>query len=258
MGKKKCPECEQCLPAWLAAFGDLMSLLLCFFVLLLSMSTMDAKKISEAIGSLSGAMSVLEGGNQVEVSKKRIQKATPIEVQEETTETVNRVKQAVSDSNEMLDRKQQASITLEEAQDGFTIELPATLLFKQGSAIIENEDTLLFLKRMALLIGEMPNDVKVSVQGHTDNTPPGNKSIFKDNWELSTARSLAVLQELLLDGVKPNKISASGYGEFSPIASNATSNGRAKNNRVELRFFGDKSDQKPAVETSVLEKVTTP
>jgi len=258
MGKKKCPECEQCLPAWLAAFGDLMSLLLCFFVLLLSMSTMDAKKISEAIGSLSGAMSVLEGGNQVEVSKKRIQKATPIEVQEETTETVNRVKQAVSDSNEMLDRKQQASITLEEAQDGFTIELPATLLFKQGSAIIENEDTLLFLKRMALLIGEMPNDVKVSVQGHTDNTPPGNKSIFKDNWELSTARSLAVLKELLLDGVKPNKISASGYGEFSPIASNATSNGRAKNNRVELRFFGDKSDQKPAVETSVLEKVTTP
>jgi len=54
MAKNKCPECEECLPAWLAAFGDLMSLLLCFFVLLLSMSSMDAKKVSEAIGSLSG------------------------------------------------------------------------------------------------------------------------------------------------------------------------------------------------------------
>ena len=73
MGKQKCPECEQCLPAWLAAFGDLMSLLLCFFVLLLSMSSMDAKKVSEAIGSLSGAMSVLEGGVKTEVSKQRIQ-----------------------------------------------------------------------------------------------------------------------------------------------------------------------------------------
>lgn len=70
MGKKKCPDCEKCLPAWLAAFGDLMSLLLCFFVLLLSMSSMDAKKISEAIGSLSGAMSVLEGGIKTEISKR--------------------------------------------------------------------------------------------------------------------------------------------------------------------------------------------
>ncbi|MDD3506508.1 MAG: flagellar motor protein MotB, partial [Sulfurimonas sp.] len=89
--KNKCPECEKCLPMWLAAFGDLMSLLLCFFVLLLSMSSMDAKKISEAIGSLSGAMSVLEGGIKTEVSKRRIQESTPIESADETDEQVNRV-----------------------------------------------------------------------------------------------------------------------------------------------------------------------
>ncbi|MBD3799001.1 MAG: flagellar motor protein MotB, partial [Epsilonproteobacteria bacterium] len=68
MGKKKCPDCPECMPEWLAAFGDLMSLLLCFFVLLLSMSSMDAKKVSEAIGSLAGAMSVLEGGEKTEIS----------------------------------------------------------------------------------------------------------------------------------------------------------------------------------------------
>ena len=83
MGKKKCPDCPKCLPGWLAAFGDLMSLLLCFFVLLLSMSTMDAKKVQEAIGSLAGALSVLEGGTKTEISRERQQQATPIETQEE-------------------------------------------------------------------------------------------------------------------------------------------------------------------------------
>ena len=199
MGKQKCPDCEECLPAWLAAFGDLMSLLLCFFVLLLSMSSMDAKKVSEAIGSLSGAMSVLEGGTQTEISKKRIQEATPMDSQDETAEAVNKVQQAVGDTNEMQQKGETESITLEEAQDGFVIKLPASLLFKSGSATIESQDTLLFLKRISLIIEELPNDTMVSVQGHTDNQGPGAKSPFKDNWELSTARAISVLQELLLD-----------------------------------------------------------
>ena len=256
MGKKKCPDCEECLPAWLAAFGDLMSLLLCFFVLLLSMSSMDAKKISEAIGSLSGAMSVLEGGTQTEISKKRIQEATPIESQDETTETVNLVKQAISDANEMMDKSQEVVVTLEEAQDGFVIELPASLLFKHGSAEIESEDTLLFLKRIALIIDDLPNDVKVSVQGHTDNQLPGAKSSFKDNWELSSARAISVVQELLLDGVEPARVSSSGYAEFTPIATNATESGRIKNNRVELHFYGEESDGKAKTKKSILDKAS--
>jgi len=255
MGKKKCPDCEQCLPGWLAAFGDLMSLLLCFFVLLLSMSSMDAKKISEAIGSLSGAMSVLEGGTQTEISKKRIQEATPIDAQDETAQTVNRVQQAAGDANEMMEKGQNAVISVEEAQDGFVIELPASLLFKSGSATIESQDTLLFLKRIALIIDELPNEMRVSVQGHTDNQGPGAKSIYKDNWELSSARAISVLQELLLDGVKPDRISASGYAQYNPIATNATDSGREKNRRVELHFFGAKSDKSSDVETSVLDKI---
>lgn len=257
MGKQKCPECEECLPAWLAAFGDLMSLLLCFFVLLLSMSSMDAKKVSEAIGSLSGAMSVLEGGSQTEISQKRIQEATPMESQDETVETVNRVQQAIGDSNEMMEKGEAATITLEEAQDGFVIELPASLLFKSGSATIESQDTLLFLKRMALIIEELPNDTMVSVQGHTDNQGPGAKSPFKDNWELSSARAIAVLQELILDGVAPKRISASGYAEFKPLSTNATKSGREKNRRVELHFYGAKAEKKSKSQISILDQVST-
>jgi len=123
-----------------------------FFVLLLSMSSMDAKKVSEAIGSLSGAMSVLEGGTQTEISKKRMLEATPISSQDETSQTVNRIQQVASDANEMMEKTQSPAITVKEAQDGFVIKLPATLLFKAGSATIENQDALLFLKRITLII----------------------------------------------------------------------------------------------------------
>ncbi|PHQ92436.1 MAG: flagellar motor protein MotB [Sulfurimonas sp.] len=255
MAKNKCPECEECLPAWLAAFGDLMSLLLCFFVLLLSMSSMDAKKISEAIGSLSGAMSVLEGGMQTEISKKRIQEATPIESEDETSEAVNKVKQAIGDTNEMQEKGETESITIEEAQDGFVIELPASLLFKPGSATIDNQDTLLFLKRIALITEELPVETRVSVQGHTDDQGPGAKSPYKDNWELSSARAIAVLQELLLDGVSGDRVSAEGYAEFKPAATNATKSGREKNRRVELHFFGKKKDKKSNIQSSVLDTI---
>ncbi|MBU1658257.1 OmpA family protein [bacterium] len=257
MAKKKCPDCQECLPAWLAAFGDLMSLLLCFFVLLLSMSSMDAKKISEAIGSLSGAMSVLEGGTKTEISKRRIQESTPIESQDESTETVNKITQAVLDANEMMEKGHGPTISLEEAQEGFVIKLPASLLFKSGSAVIENEDALLFLKRVALIIEELPNDMEVSVKGHTDNQGPGNKSPFKDNWELSSARAISVLQELLLDGVDPSRISAAGYAEFTPLATNATESGREKNRRVELHFFGKKSEKEAQAKRSILDKASS-
>ncbi len=258
MGKKKCPDCEQCLPAWLAAFGDLMSLLLCFFVLLLSMSSMDAKKISEAIGSLSGAMSVLEGGTQTEVSKKRMLESTPIESQDETSEAVNRIAQAVIDANEMMEKGHGPAISVEEAQEGFVIKLPASLLFKSGSATIENEDALLFLKRIALIIEELPNTLEVSVQGHTDNQGPGKSSIYKDNWELSSARAISVLDERLFDVVDPKRISAAGFGEYKPLATNVTKAGREKNRRVELHFYGTKTENESKVGDSILDKVPAP
>ena len=254
MGKKKCPDCEECLPAWLAAFGDLMSLLLCFFVLLLSMSSMDAKKISEAIGSLSGAMSVLEGGTKTEISKQRIQESTPIESQDETSQVVNRVQQATSDVNEMMEESQSPIISVEEAQEGFVIKLPAALLFKAGSATIENQDALLFLKRIALIIEELPNKMDVSVQGHTDDVGPGANSPFKDNWELSSARAISVLHELILDGVDPSRANAAGFAEYRPVATNVTQTGREKNRRVELHFYGKKQDKDTKIDTSVLDK----
>jgi len=253
LAKKKCPECPKCLPRWLVTFGDLMSLLLVFFVLLLSMSSMDTKKVSEAIGSLSNAMSVLEGSTRTEESVNRILKATPIEKQPETVEEVNRIEAVLADINEIIKSQGGQSVVLEEAEEGFIIQMPASLLFKQGSAAIENDDALLFIKRVALMISQMSNDIEVSVQGHTDNLPIPSNSPYKDNWELSTARAVAVVKELILDGVRPKRLSASGHAQFKPIATNATPEGRARNRRVELHFISKNQQKKNKTTNSVLD-----
>ncbi len=257
MGKKKCPEpdCPKCLPGWLAAFGDLMSLLLCFFVLLLSMSTMDAKKVEEAVGSLSGALSVLEGGTKTEVSQERQQETTPIDQQDETAQKIKTMKRTIIEVNEMLkDGSANATeITLQESEDGFMIRLPAKLLFKTGSAEIESEDALLFLKRIALIIDKLPKDLHINVIGHTDDSAMETAGLYRGNWSLSAERAISVTQELINNDIEPKLLTASGKGEFEPIASNLTPEGKEKNRRVELYFFSKNKDNKESAKKSVLD-----
>jgi chemotaxis protein MotB len=255
MGKKKKPACicPKCLPTWLAAFGDLMSLLLTFFVLLLSMSTMDRNKISEAIGSLNGALSVLEGGVKTEVSHLRQQYATPLENQDETADTVNRIAATVIETNEFVEGGGGPAIAVEDAEDGFMITLPAKLLFENGSATIVGDDAFLFLRRVSQIITEFPQDIEVSVRGYTDNTPIRATALYKDNWDLSAARAISVAKELVSNGVSPNRVHGAGFGEFRPIASNLTEEGRLKNRRVEIRFIGRKKDSNEDAKRTILD-----
>jgi len=241
---KKCKcECPECMPEWLATFGDLMSLLLCFFVLLLSMSTMNAKKVKEAIGSLAGALSVLEGGTQAEVSPERMQKATPIQKTEETTQTVNKLRAAITEFKQLSQGGRGANFILQEGEKGFFIRLPADITFSPGSAKITSTDTLLFLKRISIIINEyLPKNIAIQIKGYTDNTPPPPTSPYSDNWQLSAARAISVLKVLIKNGVNPKRLSAAAYGQYHPIASNLTPQGRAKNRRVEIWFFATKSN----------------
>jgi chemotaxis protein MotB len=254
---KKCPEpdCPKCLPGWLAAFGDLMSLLLCFFVLLLSMSTMDAKKVAEAAASLNGALSVLEGGTKVKVSPERQQETTPIDAEDEQAQKMKTLKRTVIELNEMAKAQEGSKATLEEAENGFMIRLPAKLLFKPGSATIDDDDALLFLKRIALIIQKLPANMRIHVIGHTDDTQPFN-SPFKDNWELSAARAISVVKILIQNHVKPKLLTACGKAEYEPIASNLTAAGKEKNRRVELYFFSKDEDNQESAKKSILDETS--
>ncbi|NPA73703.1 MAG: OmpA family protein [Epsilonproteobacteria bacterium] len=257
---KKCPECDcpKCLPGWLAAFGDLMSLLLTFFVLLLSMSSMDAKKIQEAVGSLAGALSVLEGGTRMEMSREKVELTTTQEMkvnrdQINKSSSMKQLGQVVSEVNEMLKTSGSPNIVFEEAEKGFLLRLPSSLLFKPGEAKITNDDAILFLKRVALIIQKLPRNIIINAIGYTDNTPPPPNSPYKDNWELSTARGVAVVKELIKDGVDPKRLISSGKAQFDPVASNATPEGRAKNRRVELYFFSNGEKGENRAKKSILD-----
>ncbi len=255
MGKKcKQEECPKCLPGWLAAFGDLMSLLLCFFVLLLSMSTMDAKKVNEAMSSLTGALSVLEGGTRTEVSKERQQITTPLDQTDETAQKLKTLQRTLIEINEMAGAEGEAEAKLEEAEDGFMIRLPASLLFKRGSASIDNDDAILFLKRIALIISKLPKHMKCNVIGHSDSGAVAIGSRFRDNWELSSARAISVVKELINNKIEPKLLTACGKAEFDPIATNLTPEGKNKNRRVELMFFSDEED-KDKLKKSILDSV---
>lgn len=253
MAKDKCPECPECLPEWLAAFGDLMSLLLCFFILLLAMSSMDAIKVKEAIGSFQGTMGILPGSEALEANNKLgIPKETFAKNDPTSRDTLENI---VTEVAEITQSANKDTVSLEDSEDGFLIRLPSELLFNEGSASIEYDDAFLFIKRMAMIIAKLPPDVEVAVRGHTDNANYPN-SVYKDNWELSTARALSVLRELIKDGVDPKKLHAAGFADNIPLASNLTPEGRKKNRRVDLHFFSKNVKDKKDIKKSVLDTKT--
>ncbi|GHS89277.1 chemotaxis protein MotB [Campylobacterota bacterium] len=232
-----------------------MSLLLVFFILLLSMSTIDAKKVNEAMGSLSGALSVLEGGTQSEVSRERVQLATPIVKQTESDEVVNRVTVTVSEFNEIIRRKGGAeTVQVQEAIQGFVIRLPAGILFRPGSVSVISADAKLLLKRIAMLTNQMPKDLRIVVRGHSDNIETDLASAeSRDAWSLSTARAVAVVKELIADGLNPERLSAEGLASFQPIATNNTEEGRTRNRRVEIHFMGESKDAEAKTPQTILD-----
>ncbi len=109
--------------------------------------------------------------------------------------------------------------------------LPSGVLFASGKADLSAEGKSV-LTEVAAVLKEFP-DRKFAIAGHTDNAPlRGSK--LKDNWELSTARALTVTKFLIAQGVSPTSLSASGYGEFDPIADNASEPGKQENRRIEI------------------------
>lgn len=225
-----------------------MSLLLTFFVLLLSMATFDKKRVELAIGSLEGSLSVLEEGRETEIHTPSPIRALPLQQDEDAPETVNVFASVVTEYNEMTRVANGPSVKFDEAEEGFTLQIPSELLFDSGSANLNNQDGILFLKRLAMEIVNLPNDMSLKVTGHTDNVALSGTGRFQDNWQLSVARGISVVRELVTNRVNPARLQSCGAGEFKPVATNSTPDGRALNRRVELHFFSLKSSEEGRAE----------
>ena len=218
-------------PAWMATFSDMATLLLTFFILLLSFATMDIVKFRDAMGSIQQALGFMPVGTGM---FQQSSKPTTIELP--VSKGAGGVNQQLS--NEIKDmieeRGLQDDIDFESTPRGVILRVKGRLFFNPGDASLKPE-AYPVLDRIAELIKKFPN--RVSIEGHTDNIPIKN-SKYASNWELSMARALSVLQFLTKSkGIDPKKLSIAGFADTRPVAPNDTPEGRAKNRRVEFVFY---------------------
>lgn len=228
MGEKKCPECKPGSPLWMATFTDMNQLLLTFFILLLSMASMDQRKIKVALGSLQGSLGVLKEGSQTEYTRDDIMSRMSM------VKNVQNVKTKVSQNLQSYAKQAnlQQNITVSESKKGVAVRIMDSALFMPGSADLKEEAKPL-MDKIAAVISESP--FNIVVEGHTDDLPLTTAQ-YPSNWELSTARAVSVVKYFIGKGVSAQKLSAAGYGEFHPVAPNISPESRAKNRRVEINF----------------------
>lgn len=227
---------EKGAPMWVVTFGDLMSLLLCFFVLLLSFSEMDAQKYKELAGSMAKAFGVQK-------TKKTFKKPMGQKIIAREFETVRiskrekeefgkEVKKAVADAK--LGHLKDL-IQVEITEGAVVISMMGETTFASGKANIRHQ-MLPLLKKIAAALQSTKGPIIIS--GHTDNVPISSGP-FASNLALSAARATKVAQKLLSYGhIDPRRLSVAGFGEYQPVESNNSPQGREKNRRVEIVLKG--------------------
>lgn len=257
------PEEEKAgIPAWVVTFADLMSLLMCFFVLLLSFSEIDAQKFKQIAGELSKAFGVQREVPVLEVpmgTSPIFDKFSPAppeptvlnEVKQTTTEKQPELETLKSPTDVAVEAAIQEEIdsTLEQVQsvlepaikDGrvnvsleqqrIVIRVEEKGAFPSGSADLTWEFEGLLLE-MADILVEIPG--KLTIEGHTDDVPIRTQR-FYSNWDLSAARAAAVANALLAEGrLEPARLAVTGLASTEPRVPNTSSENRTKNRRVEI------------------------
>jgi chemotaxis protein MotB len=281
MGKKRNTEHEhENEERWLLSYADMITLLMAFFVVLYAMSNVDSKKFEQLAISLSqslgprqdtplrlnlypavkregtpkrrpkseGALEVPPGDakplkppTSVEPDKPEKPESGKGSAQALRREKAERIREEVIASLMKEGSRDDIKVSVSEDYHKVSIRLAASLLFQPGSAEMESS-ALTMLADLAMIL--KPLELPVAIEGHTDDIPISTPQ-YKSNWQLSAARAANVLLYMQNEyGLAPSLLSASGYGEFRPIADNETAENRARNRRVE--FVVDVPDEEPA------------
>lgn len=220
---------------WLATYSDCVTLLLTFFVLLYSMSSVDQQKLKEISEAFKTVMAGEKGETLLEYDLYNGQvpliggEVTVDEPIDETVDTNQELYYRVKKYAEENGISTVMDISLTER--GIQIQLRDYILFESGTAQLKPESTVV-LDKVSGLLHSIDN--KILVEGHTDDVPI-NTSIYPSNWELSTARAVNVVKYFIeKNNLEPIRLSASGYGEYHPIVENTSNENRAKNRRVNI------------------------
>lgn len=271
MAKRKVEESGGGEASWLNTFADLMNLLLCFFVLLFAMSTVDAEKWEQLINSMqkssfsilsSGGASVGEGMmistgvSQLEMLDDYFKEETNSSDEEETEpkdkETEPTAEEELKEEyeaaglkeseemaeqiEEMLAKRQIDNQAEVDVNAQFVrITLSGALLFDSAQSQIR-EDALPLVDKLSMILANY-NSNQIEIEGHTDNVPISNAK-YENNDVLSAYRAFAVKDYVLEHtALEAGKIYAAGCGEYNPVADNSTAEGRARNRRVEIKIY---------------------
>lgn len=274
MAKRRVEESGGGEASWLNTFADLMNLLLCFFVLLFAMSTVDADKWEQLITSMQSSFSILTSGgstvgegmmiatgvSQLEMldeyyreesnsSDKDTDKQDPLDDKETNGEAgaealKEEFKEAgLKESEEMAEQIEQFmaeqkigdQVELDVNAQFVRLTLSGALLFDSAQSQIR-EDALPLVDKLSLIL-EKYNSNLIEIEGHTDNVPIHNDK-YESNDLLSAYRAFAVKDYILgKSALDAGKIYATGCGEYNPVADNSTPEGRARNRRVEIKIY---------------------
>lgn len=237
MAKKKEESTgEEGCPGWITTYGDLMSLLLTFFILLFAYSSIDIGKFEQAIISLKIAfgVSVMQGANGVMEMQKSFGTGSPPGGNLEWAR-YEEIAESLEKYFEKAKLKEDAKLEINER--GLIIRLTGKVLFDFGKADLR-KDAYPILNKVIEVVKKLPNNI--SVEGHTDNVPIHTKE-FPSNWELSVARASRVVRYFIEVGkISPKKLMAAGYGKYRPLYPNDTLQHRALNRRVEIVVLTNK------------------
>lgn len=235
MIKKKKKE-DPGAPAWMATYSDMVTLLLCFFVLLFSFATLDVQKFQAIAQSMSGSLGVLDSG--ITLTMEPLVNSFPADSPTEEAEEFNKIFEQMSEY--IRENNLEASIILRLDERGLLVRFLDDVLFDSGKADLTPKAREI-INKVAEIIKQ--NNKNIRVEGHTDNVPI-NTFRFPSNWELSTTRAVNVVKHLIEENnIKPERMSASGYSDQHPVDDNNTSEGRQKNRRVDMVILREeKSD----------------
>ncbi len=225
MKKQQEEECKGA-PAWMATFSDMVTLLMVFFIMILSYSTIELEKFRGAISSMKGALGILDNMKNKATPEQR----TSIEGREHYKEQVQR---QVKDIKKVLEQEGVADqVQVEADGSGIHIRLGDNIMFDVGKAELKPSAFPILNAIANMVHGKQFKEI--FVEGHTDNVPI-HTAKYPTNWELSTARALSVVRYLhYVEGIDASRLAAVGYGEYRPLVPNTTPQNRAKNRRVEI------------------------
>jgi chemotaxis protein MotB len=235
MARKKRKTFGGSINPWVLTYGDMVTLVLCFFVAIYDPSESDVQQMEALISSFNNVgLGPSQGGSTLSQGKMAELGNTVSDLpsMEKGRFLGTSLKKAVALFNPEI-KSNKVRVTHDER--GLVISLASDAFFKPASDQLDIEDTRdIFIKLSELLKSEAIAGRKFRIEGHTDADPVDPSSKFKSNWELSAARSINVLRFLLDYGVEEKRFQVAGFADTMPLASNDTREGRAYNRRVDV------------------------